>query len=91
MFQSDVENKSLQNEIHTVVTHYLQEAGKNCQNLQEIFLEQVEIPMLEAVMRHCKYNQVRAAKLLGISRGTLRKKLRQYFDDKYAGTREMQD
>jgi DNA-binding protein Fis len=50
-------------------------------------LEQVEPPLLEATMEKAKYNQVRAAKILGVSRGTLRKKLKQYFDDKYCGTR----
>jgi Fis family transcriptional regulator, factor for inversion stimulation protein len=39
-------------------------------------------------MEHCKYNQSRAAIMLGISRGTLRTKLRRYFDDKYVGSRE---
>ena len=34
--------------------------------------------MLATVMRHCQGNQTRAAEILGISRGTLRKKLAQH-------------
>ncbi len=56
-------------------------------NLHDMFLEQIEIPLFDAVMQHARYNQVKAAKLLGISRGTLRKKLIAYFGDKYCGNR----
>jgi Fis family transcriptional regulator len=41
-------------------------------------LEQVEEPLLEAVMRYSAGNQSRAAEILGINRGTLRKKLKSY-------------
>ena len=57
-------------------------------DLYQLVLEEVETPLFKAVMEHCKYNQSRAAIMLGISRGTLRTKLRKYFDDKYVGTRE---
>ncbi|KTD23018.1 helix-turn-helix domain-containing protein [Legionella londiniensis] len=57
-------------------------------DLYQFVLEEVETPLFRAVMEHCKYNQSRAALMLGISRGTLRTKLRRYFDDKYVGTRE---
>ena len=38
-------------------------------------------------MENCRYNQSRAAIVLGVSRGTLRTKLKRYFDDQYVGTR----
>ena len=44
-------------------------------------LDEVEQPLLEVVMRHCGGNQTRAAQILGINRGTLRKKLQQYHLD----------
>ena len=47
-------------------------------NLYNMVLEEVEIPLLEIVLRFTRGNQSRAAILLGISRGTLRKKLKQY-------------
>ncbi len=38
----------------------------------------VEKPLLRAVMRETRGNQVRAAQLLGINRNTLRKKLKEH-------------
>ncbi len=57
-------------------------------DLYTFVLEEIETPLFRAVMEHCKYNQSRAAAILGVSRGTLRTKLRRYFDDKYVGSRE---
>jgi Fis family transcriptional regulator len=50
-------------------------------------LEQIEPPLLQAVMEKYKYNQSRAANALGISRGTFRALLFKYFDEKYCGRR----
>lgn len=55
--------------------------GHNINNLHQIVLREVEPPMFERVMRYTKGNQSKAAKLLGISRSTLRKKLAQYAID----------
>jgi DNA-binding protein Fis len=49
---------------------------------------EVEPTLFKAVIERSKYNQSRAASMLGLSRGTLRKKLSQYFDDQYCGTRD---
>lgn len=46
--------------------------------LYQLLLGEVERPMLEKVMQHTKGNQTQASQLLGINRGTLRKKLKQY-------------
>ena len=43
-----------------------------------ILLEEVERPLLETLINFTHYNQVKMANILGISRGTLRKKLKQY-------------
>ncbi len=52
--------------------------GHNPGNLYQLFLAEVERPLLEKVMDHTQGNQTRAAELLGINRGTLRKKLKSY-------------
>ena len=49
--------------------------GETCCGLFELVMAEVERPMLVSVMRHVGDNQSRAAALLGLSRGTLRKKL----------------
>lgn len=46
--------------------------------LYRLVLEQVEKPLLTSVLEYSQGNQSRAAQVLGINRGTLRKKLKQY-------------
>ena len=41
-------------------------------------LAEMEIPLLEKVLEYTSGNQTKAAELLGLNRGTLRKKLKQY-------------
>lgn len=80
---------SLANSVKQAVQKYFTELkGTDPVELYQFVLEEVETPLFRAVMEHCKYNQSRAAHMLGISRGTLRTKLRRYFDDKYVGSRE---
>lgn len=55
--------------------------------LYKFIIEEVEAPLLKMVMERYRYNQSRAASILGLSRGTLRCKLRYHFHDKYVGTR----
>ncbi|WP_324996621.1 helix-turn-helix domain-containing protein [Salinisphaera sp.] len=47
-------------------------------DLYHMVLEQVERPLLERVLDYNRGNQSKAAAMLGINRGTLRKKLRNY-------------
>lgn len=80
---------SLASSVMQSVQKYFSELkGSEPVDLYAFVLEEIETPMFRAVMEHCKYNQSRAAAMLGISRGTLRTKLRKYFDDKYVGSRE---
>ncbi|HAF87343.1 MAG: Fis family transcriptional regulator [Legionellaceae bacterium] len=82
-------NASLSKSVtHAVQNYFAELKGTDPVDLYQFVLEEVEIPLFKAVMEHCKYNQSRAAFMLGVSRGTLRTKLRHYFDDKYVGTRE---
>jgi len=46
--------------------------------LYERFLQLVEPPLLEAVLRHCNGNRAAAAHLLGLHRATLRQKMRRH-------------
>ena len=50
--------------------------GDECEDLYRLVIREVEGSLLEAVMKETGGNQVRAARILGINRGTLRKKLR---------------
>lgn len=51
-------------------------------------LEILEAAYIEYIYRLARYNQMRASRLLGISRGCLRLKLKQYFGEKYINAQE---
>ncbi|ADE16586.1 helix-turn-helix Fis-type [Nitrosococcus halophilus Nc 4] len=52
--------------------------GHDPADLYEIVMREIEPPLLEATLKRTGGNQTKAAKFLGMNRGTLRKKLRQY-------------
>lgn len=52
--------------------------GHEPNDLYQLFMEEVERPLLKRVLKFTEGNQTRAAAVLGINRGTLRKKLSQY-------------
>ena len=47
-------------------------------DLYAVVMREVELPLLTSVMRYVHNNQSQAADVLGLSRGTLRKKLKQH-------------
>ena len=52
--------------------------GEEASEFYNLVLAEVEEPLLRVVMEYTANNQSRAAAMLGLNRGTLRKKLRQY-------------
>jgi len=70
--------------------YFAEMKGQKITDLYSIVMEQVEEPLFLATIEHCKYNQSKAAQVLGLSRGTMRVKLRKYFDDRFCGTRDSQ-
>lgn len=52
--------------------------GESVTDLYTMVLAEVEAPLLASVMEYVNGNQTRAADILGLNRGTLRKKLKQY-------------
>lgn len=78
------EEKGLQEIVYDLVNRFLAEnKGKAINELYDMILQEVEPPMLQAVMEKNRGNQLQAAKMLGISRGTIRKKLQRYFGTRY--------
>ena len=58
---------------------YFNELGDTeTQNLHAMVVAEVEKPLLEVVLKRTDGNQLRAARILGINRNTLRKKLDLY-------------
>lgn len=52
--------------------------GEETTEFYNLVLAEVEEPLLRVVMEYTANNQSRASAMLGLNRGTLRKKLRQY-------------
>jgi Fis family transcriptional regulator, factor for inversion stimulation protein len=53
-------------------------SGHKPARLYELVIREVEEPLFKVVMGHVRGNQSRAATILGINRGTLRKKLKEF-------------
>jgi len=61
------------------IRHFLETLdGEACSELYDMVMHQVEEPLFEAVLDYTQHNQSHAAAMLGLNRGTLRKKLRQH-------------
>ncbi len=65
--------------VKQTVEHYLSQlSGHDAVGLHAMVIREVEKPLLEAALEYAGFNQTKAAKALGLSRSTLRKKLEQY-------------
>lgn len=73
---------SLREAVDLFVRRYLDEMdGEMSTDFYNLVLSEVEAPLLKAVMEYTRQNQSRASAMLGLNRGTLRKKLKQYAID----------
>jgi Fis family transcriptional regulator, factor for inversion stimulation protein len=61
---------------HALNEYFASLNGHRPAHLYDMVLREVEEPLFKAVLDYTEGNQVRAANILGINRGTLRKKLR---------------
>ena len=73
------QDQSLRDCVEKAVGNYFQHLdGQDVTSVYDMVLAEVEAPMLEVVMKYTRHNQTKAATILGLNRGTLRKKLKQY-------------
>lgn len=71
--------QSLADHIKQVLQNYYKDLdGHEPAHLYQLVLQEVERPLLESVMEYTRGNQSKASIVLGLNRGTLRKKLKQY-------------
>ncbi len=52
--------------------------GTDVTNVYQLVLNEVEAPLLATVLQYSGGNQSKAAEILGLNRGTLRKKLKEH-------------
>ena len=78
-FQVSAGTRPLRNVTEEALDNYFANLnGSKPSALYSLVLQEVEAPLFKAVMNYTKGNQSKAAEMLGINRGTLRKKLRIY-------------
>jgi Fis family transcriptional regulator, factor for inversion stimulation protein len=76
---SSGQTQSLRDSVEFAVSNYFQHLeGQDVTDVYEMVMSEVETPLLDVVMKYTRHNQTKAAEVLGLNRGTLRKKLKQY-------------
>ena len=79
---SKISNKkiNLKNYLETFFEEFYESLGSedNDLNLYEKFLSEFEKPIIIKTLKHCRGNQMRASKILGLNRNTLRSKMLKY-------------
>jgi len=71
--------QSLREAVTAAVRHYLEDLdGQISSDVYQMVLAEIEAPLLEEIMAYTRNNQTKASIMLGLNRGTLRKKLKQY-------------
>ena len=71
---------NLKNYLETFFEEFYESLGSedNDLNLYEKFLSEFEKPIIIKTLKHCRGNQMRASKILGLNRNTLRSKMLKY-------------
>ena len=73
------QGQSLRESVSIAVRQYLKELdGQMATDVYDMVLAEMEAPLLEEIMEYTRNNQTKASIMLGLNRGTLRKKLKQY-------------
>jgi len=71
--------QNLRESVTIAVRHYLKDLdGQISADVYQMVLAEIEAPLLREIMAYTRNNQTKASIMLGLNRGTLRKKLKQY-------------
>ena len=77
--QFNGEGRQLSHQVSKSMRKYFKELdGEKPTDIYNMVLKEIELPLLEIVMRECNDNQSKASQILGIYRGTLRTKLKEH-------------
>ena len=69
----------LRTHVQSTIRQYLEDMGNTePEHVHRRLMSEVEPPLIEEVLKYTGGNQSRAARILGITRNTLRSKLRRY-------------
>ncbi|NVK10470.1 MAG: DNA-binding transcriptional regulator Fis [Gammaproteobacteria bacterium] len=79
VIDTTVSRPTLRESVSYALNQYFENLeGQEPQEIYDMVMHEVEEPMLKAVMEFTRNNQSRAATIMGLNRGTLRKKLKQF-------------
>ena len=81
------EKHSSPSQLHQHITEAIEKYfsnldGEQPSNIYKMVIQEVEIPLFKTVLKYVNGNQRKAAIMLGLNRGTLRKKILEYRLDK---------
>ena len=78
-FTTGPAQKTLRDHVEYAMRNYFGNLnGERVTNVYDMVLAEVEGPLLEVVLEYTRGNQTRASEILGLNRGTLRKKLKDH-------------
>ncbi len=76
-FVGKLESLSIESAVEYKISRFLDQTGTSYpEDLYALIVEKVEKPLLSQILRRTGGNQVHAARILGINRNTLRKKMK---------------
>ena len=76
---AEATSQTLRDNVEQSLNSYFRQLdGQPVTDVYQMVLSEIEAPLFETVMHYTKDNQTKASQLLGLNRGTLRKKLKQY-------------
>ena len=77
--EAETSSQTLRECVEDALNSYFQHLdGHPAGEIYKMVMEEVEEPLFRSVLEYTGGNQSKASELLGINRGTLRKKLKQY-------------
>lgn len=75
----NIEHVTLRENVAQIMMHYFSNLqGEEPKHVYDFFLDEIEEPILSVALKYTNDNQSEAARILGLSRGTLRTKLKKY-------------
>ena len=78
-FIERLEKFSIEDVVEVKISRFLDQVGcLQLENMHDMIMSKVEKPLILQILRRVGGNQVQAAKVLGINRNTLRKKIKVY-------------
>lgn len=73
------QQKALRDHVEIAMRNYFSNlGGEQVTGVYDMVLAEVEAPLLEVILEYTRGNQTRASEILGLNRGTLRKKLKDH-------------